>query len=78
MKGNELFWICQIVVILCVTAILLGLIVFRMHFNELEHDLYVREMAYDRIFGYMENIHNERGVIPNETEQGIQVFGASV
>ena len=67
---HDWFWIFSITVILCMTILMLGIMAYKVHFNELEYDLCLRRMAYDRMFDYMEKVH---GGGMNETEQGIQI-----
>ena len=70
MDRDELIWVFNIVLILCMTFIILGFITWKINFDNLQHDICVRGMVYDRMFDYMEKVH---GGGMNETEQGIQI-----
>jgi len=70
MEKIEWVWAWNIVLLVCITALTLGIIQYHMLLVQVEYDYKAREMGYDKIYEYMDNI--KRGDV-NETEQVLQV-----
>ena len=70
MDRSEWIWLFNIVLVICMTFMFVSFVAWKINFDNLQHDICVRGMVYDRMFDYMEKVHGG-GV--NETEQGIQI-----